>query len=219
MNRQTALRLSPQSLACLASLALTSVVAACGSVRLDPPPVQESSPAAATALVRVSAGQPFAASCLLVDVGATVEWRNLSPRSAISVVSAGGSRELSSPVLRAPYNYVPADASDECALKQNDICVEPLPHSYWRHTFKTPGIFDYRDANDGSGTSTLYAYGMPVGTTTASASGTVCVRSAPGDIPIVNCQQVCCTGAGAGECAPGVTCISGRCGGVSQAAR
>jgi hypothetical protein len=156
---------------------------------------------------------------LLVDVGATVEWRNLSPRSAISVVSAGGSRELSSPVLRAPYNYVPADTTDECALKQNDICVAPLPHSYWRHTFKTPGIFDYRDAHDGSGTSTLYAYGMPVGTTTASASGTVCVRSAPGDIPIVNCQQVCCTGTSAGECAPGVTCISGRCGGVSQAAR
>ena len=96
---------------------------ACDSERQTPPKVQLSSLATPTAIVRVQSGQPFTASCLIVSVGETVEWRNLSPRTAISVVSTREPYELSAPALSMPYNFVPPESSDECTVRTNVVCV------------------------------------------------------------------------------------------------
>lgn len=200
-------------------LALLGAISACDSERQTPPRVQSSSTAMPTSIVRVQSGQPFVASCLIVSVGDTVEWRNLSPRSAISVLSVREPYELSAPALAMPYNFVPPESSDECTTRTNGVCDEPIPFVYWRHTFTVPGVFDYKDA---SGTTTAVSmnsdgdvYGMPPGNTattvtTAGGVGTVCV---PG--PDSDCSQVCCTNNQINQCAAGVSCIAGRCGGVT----
>lgn len=187
---------------------------ACGSARKTPPAAQPSSMAAASSVVRVKTGTSFTGACVIVNAGDTVEWRNLSPRASVIVLSVREPYELSSPALLSPYNFV-AESSDECTSRENGVCKEPIPFSFWRHTFSTPGIYDYQDQG-GSATTTTggYAYGLPPGPTTTSASkgtGTVCVRG-EGQA----CEQVCCTGLVAGgECAAGVTCVSNRCGGVA----
>jgi hypothetical protein len=193
----------------------TGGATACGSVRQAPPPIQPSSPEAATAIVRVQSGQPFKNACLVVELGATVEWRNLSPRTAVSMLSVRAPYELSSPALIAPYNLTPVERSDECVRREGASCVEALPFSFWRHTFRELGVFDYRDASGGAMAATGYSYGLPAGpspTTSTTATGTVCVRSAFGSS---ECDGVCCLGNIAGECAAGLTCINSRCGGVS----
>jgi hypothetical protein len=188
--------------------------AACGSVRVTPPAVQDSAPEPATAIVRVQTGQPFKNACLVVELGATVEWRNLSPRTAVSMLSVRAPYELSSPALLGPYNLVPVERSDECVRREGASCVEALPFSFWRHRFTQLGVFDYRDASGGAVATTGYSYGLPAGPSTPSsaATGTVCVRSSFGS---PECDGVCCLGTVAGECAPGVACINNRCGGVS----
>lgn len=190
------------------------LLGSCDSQRTDPPPAQPSSPQPATSVVRIRAASPFTPSCVIVEVGATIEWRNLTPRTSISVLSVSGSRELSSPALRDPYNPVPVETSDECVLRDITGCVAAVPFSFWRHTFTTPGIFDYRDPS-GSAVASQGGYGLPPGpqTSGSAAVGTVCVRSTPGS---AECDRVCCTGTVVDECGPGVTCVSGRCGGVSQ---
>ena len=187
--------------------------ARCDSVRSDPPPAQPSSDQVATSIVRGKAAQAFTASCLIVEPGTTIEFRNLTPGSALSIVSTKAPYELSSPALRDPYNLVPPEKSDECALRSADSCVVPVPFSFWRHTFNVTGIFDYHDTSGGTVQATA-AYGMPAGTTTsaAAASGTICVRT----LGSTDCNHVCCTGTLPDECALGVTCVSGRCGGISQ---
>jgi hypothetical protein len=191
---------------------LLGLLSTCNSQRLDPPPVQESSAQVATSVVRIRSGQSFTASCLIVETGATVEWRNLTPGTSLSVVNMDPPYELSSPALREPYNLVPPELSDECVLRSPDGCLAAVPFSFWRHTFLTPGVFDYHDASGATATSQS-EYGMPPGpSSTSAATGTVCVRSAAGS---TECDQVCCTGAVAGECATGVSCVAGRCGGVS----
>lgn len=164
-------------------------------------------------MVRVERGAPFAPACLIVELGTTVEWRNLSPHAALVVLSVRVPYELSSPSLRAPYNFVPPAQSDECDQRVNGVCVEPEPFSFWRHTFNAPGVFDYQDAS-GSAASGMLGdgdeYGLPPGPVSASGgSGTVCVRG-PGN----DCEKVCCTGSQPDDCAPSVKCVAGRCGGV-----
>lgn len=197
---------------------LALALPACDSERQTPPRVQLSSLAAPTAIVRVQTGQPFAAACLIVSVGETVEWRNLTPSSRISVLSTRALYELSSPALTLPYNFVPPESSDECTVRTNGVCNEPIPFSFWRHTFTVPGVFDYKDATGSttavSNNNNGYFYGMPGGATptpvvTAGGVGTVCV---PG--PGSDCSQVCCTSNQINQCAAGVLCIAGRCGGV-----
>lgn len=191
-------------------------LAACDSVRSSPPPAQASSEQAATGVVHIRAAQPFTPSCMIVETGATVEWRNLTPGTAISVVSVGGATELSSPALRQPYNTVPAESSDECVLRDSSGCLAAIPFSFWRHTFQKTGIFDYHDASGSAVAATTQGeYGMPPGpqTSSSAATGTVCVRS---DRSSTECDRVCCTGTVVNECGTGLTCISGRCGGVSQ---
>jgi hypothetical protein len=194
----------------LLALALLS----CTSERGTPPPVQPSSPEAPSVIVRGGRGQAFAPTCLIVEVGATVEWRNLTPLLPVIVLSAAAPYELSSPALAAPYNVVPPERSDECVRRTEDggACAEARPFSYWRHTFAVPGIFDYRDTSGGV-VSSGYSYGMPAGTPVAAsaATGTVCVRQG---ITSKACEQVCCIVGQAGACAPGVSCVGGRCGGV-----
>ncbi|MFO0577331.1 MAG: hypothetical protein U1A78_25270 [Polyangia bacterium] len=215
MNRSCAVPRSVArgSLLSIAACGALVCLAACGSVRQAPPPVQESSSEPASAIVRIQTAAPFKAACLIVEVGATVEWRNLSPRSGVSVVSVAAPYELSSPALRAPYNLVPPEQSDECLRRVGAECIEAAPFSFWRHTFGAPGVFDYRDATSGTAVSTSYSYGLPAGPTTATgaATGTVCVRESLGSS---QCQKVCCLGNVEGECEPGVTCVAGRCGGV-----
>jgi hypothetical protein len=187
----------------------------CDSARQGPPPAQDSSPEPASAIVRVEQNEPFAPACLIVDSGATVEWRNLSPRVSVVVLSVAAPFEISSPALLSPYDFVPPAMSDECALRLNGACLEPEPFSFWRHTFNTAGVFDYRDPSGSAIPATNSdgdEYGMPASPQPmGGGAGTVCVRG-PGS----DCQQVCCTGAMPDECAPGVKCISGRCGGVPQ---
>ncbi len=195
--------------------------AGCSSVRLSPPPAQPSSPQPATLIVRTSQGQPFTQPCVIVQTGATVEWRNLTPLSPVDMISVTAPYEISSPALLSPYNEVPPDQSDECAQMATDgSCIEPLPFSYWRHTFSAVGIFDYYDsagtvsAQQGTGGE----YGMPSGTPTPAslATGTVCVSSSAAG---TECNEVCCqVGGSAGQCASGVSCVGGRCGGITVSA-
>lgn len=187
----------------------------CDSLRTDPPPAQPSSEQPATAVIHIRSAQPFTPSCMIVETGATIEWRNLTPRTAISVVSVTGTPELSSPALRDPYNSVPEASSDECVLRDSSGCLAAIPFSFWRHTFTRPGVFDYRDASGSAvATATVGEYGMPPGTATSSsaATGTVCVRSSPSS---TECDRICCTGSVINECGPVLSCISGRCGGVN----
>ena len=191
-------------------------LASCDSVRNSPPPAQPSSELAATQFVHIRAAQPYTPSCMIVEVGATVEWRNLTPGTAISVVSVGGTTELSSPALREPYNTVPPEKSDECVLRDSSGCLAAIPFSFWRHTFDKPGIFDYHDASGSAvATTSTGEYGMPPGpqVSGSAATGTVCVRS---DRSSSECDRVCCTGSVINECGPVLSCVSGRCGGVSQ---
>jgi hypothetical protein len=187
--------------------------AGCGSARNSPPPAQESSPEPASLIVRIRRGQPFTAGCVLIERGATVEWRNLTPHTGIGVVSGGEPYELSSPALLAPYNWVPPESSDECARRVGGVCQETAPYSFWRHTFRELGVFDYRDESGALATaSTAYSYGLPAGTTATAgtpATGTVCVRSS---LSGRECAQVCCTQAA--DCAEGIACVNGRCGGT-----
>lgn len=196
-------------------LALSACVAGlgCGSARTSPPSVQESSSEPASLIVRITAGQPFTAGCVLIERGATVEWRNLTPHRSVGVLSPREPYELSSPALLAPYNWVGPKDSDECARRVLGSCQESAPYSYWRHTFSEVGVFDYRDPGGSlASSSTGYSYGLPAGTATAPASvatGTVCVRSG---LAGRECSQVCCTQAS--DCAEGIACIAGRCGGT-----
>lgn len=185
----------------------------CDSVRTSPPLAQPSATADATNIVRVQKGVAFSAACLQVPVGATVEWRNLTPSSSIILLSIADPYELSSPALLLPYNIMPAEQSDECTQKKDGTCdpAFKIAYSYWRHTFTTPGIFDYVDQAGSSTASGSYSYGLPAGPSTSSGggSGTVCVYDATH-----GCNNVCCTGAVTDECATGVSCIGSRCGGV-----
>lgn len=188
----------------------------CDSLRTDPPPVQPSSEQAATGVVHIGSAQPFAPGCMIVETGATIEWRNLTPRTSISVVSVATSPELSSPALRDPYNTVTPEKSDECVLRDSSGCLATIAFSFWRHTFTKAGIFDYRDASGGGSTATTVGeYGMPSGPqqSGSAATGTVCVRA---NSSSTECDRVCCTGTIAGECGPLLSCVSGRCGGVTQ---
>lgn len=185
----------------------------CDSQRTSPPPAQPSSEQPASSVIRIRAASSFTPSCIIVESGATVEWRNLTPSTAISVVSVSNNSELSSPALRDPYNSVGAQTSDECVLRDNTGCLAAVPFSFWRHTFTTPGIFDYRDAS-GSAVASQTGYGLPPGppSTGSAAVGTVCVRATPDS---TECDRVCCTGSVINECGPVIACVSGRCGGVS----
>lgn len=205
---------SSSSLSFLAPLAACALFAACGSVRTDPPVAQPSSPETPSVIVYTTSGQPFNEPCVIVEAGTTVEWRNLTPLSSISVVSTRVPYELSSPSLLTPYNLVPPEQSDECAKMEGGTCVERRPFSFWRHTFRTPGIFDYKDASGAAAAATTtYSYGMPAGLPkpAGTATGTLCVKSPGGS----ECVHVCCSGSRVDECASGVACVSGRCGGVT----
>lgn len=198
----------------LGLLALLLSQPGCGSERRSPPPVQESSSEPASLIIRGTSGQAYAPTCVLIERNATVEWRNLTPHAAVGVLSTREPYELSSPALIAPYNWVAPEASSECARKSGTTCLEPAPYSFWRHTFREVGIFDYRD-NGGSlvsaGSGTGYGYGLPPGSTSTAtaATGTVCVRSS---LTGSECAQVCCSLAT--DCAEGIACVGGRCGGV-----
>lgn len=192
-------------LACVSCLALSM---ACGSARLDPPPVEESSLAEPSALVRVRFEQPFSPTCLIVLRGDTVEWRNLTPLLPVSVVGTGSPPTLSSPALAAPYQYLGPQASPECALLQGGSCLERAPISYWRHTFPNAGVFPYKDGSGGQvAQSGAYAYGLPMPMASGVVrTGLVCVRSAPDSS---DCNQVCCINQS--DCTRGATCTQGIC--------
>lgn len=200
----------------LLTAALAAISLSCGSVRSQPPPAMPSAPELPVATVRVSRSAAFSPSCVVLNPGDTLEWRNLSPHTAISVLSSMPPYEISSPALLVPYNTVDLTSSDECVRRSADgSCAEALPYSYWRHRFLSAGVFDYQDASGGaSGTSSgaTDEYGMPVGpVTTGAASGTVCVRGASGAAAAVDCATVCCVAAKPEACGAGKTCVSGRC--------
>lgn len=191
-------------------------LAACSSVRDEPPPITPSAPELPVATVRVSRGASFSPSCVVINPGDTVEWRNLTPRTAIAALSTTEPYEISAPALLAPYNTLDITGSDECVRHEEDgACAEAIPFSYWRHRFDVPGVFDYRDPSGGAsgGSGGTSEYGLPVGPTmtVSAALGTVCVRSPAGAAPKVDCAAVCCISAQPETCGADRVCVNGRC--------
>lgn len=180
-----------------------AVLCGCGSSREFPPAATPSSERPADVVVRGGLSRPLTPACVIVPVGATVEWRNWTPDFALTPVSARPPYEISAPALREPYNFVERERSEDCEERDAaGACIERAEYSYWRHTFLSAGVFDYRD--------------LPVGEAAlekqlVQTTGTVCVQGSGSD-----CVQVCCDPASASmtQCAAGVQCLAGRCGGV-----
>lgn len=119
--------------------------------------------------------------CLVVQAGQTVEWRNFAPEVPVNITSLGQPAELFSPSLVPPLPTTGNDAKDGAYV-------------FWRHTFATPGVYEYYDTNSGDpGKKVVDPYygtvtyvGLPANLDT----GIVCVK-APGSR---QCHGICCTG-------------------------
>ena len=161
------------------ALALLPVMLAACTARMDAtPPVQPSATAdPGGRIVAITAEGAFSVPCLRVQVGQTVEWRNLSPDISANVTSLGEPAELYSPNLVAPYNLGVEDGE---------------PFVAWRHTFTSPGVFEYFDTNQGDPgrkvTDPYYGTVTFVGTSDAVTTGVVCVEEPGSDA----CDGVCC---------------------------
>ena len=138
---------------------------------------------------------PYRPRCFEIDIGETVEFQNFLPDVPTNVTSIGAPAPLYSPNLVWPYNYVTADDpdDDQCEATVEDPCEERVPYSYWRHTFETPGAYDWVDTNQSSPgrqvVDPYYGTVTFIGIDPNSPIGTVCVRNADG----TGCEGVCCT--------------------------
>lgn len=139
--------------------------------------------------------RPYAPRCIDdVRPGQTVEFRNFLPDVPANVTGVSGPEPLYSPNLVRPYQYVSAtDPSNTlCNIEGAEGCVERPSWSYWRHTFDTPGVYDWLDTHQGApGRQVVDAYYGTVtfiGIDPESPLGTVCVTTADG----TGCDGVCC---------------------------
>jgi hypothetical protein len=150
-----------------------------------------------------------------VRVGDAVAFRNFLPEIPANVTSIshppGEDTALFSPNLVRPYNYVAADDPD------NDACREGVceAHSYWRHVFDRPGVWDWVDTNQGEPgrrvVDPYYGTVSYVGMDPNTPIATVCVPDENGE----GCAGICCQTEG--DCGTGTTCTKssfeavGRC--------
>jgi hypothetical protein len=132
--------------------------------------------------------------CLTIEVGQTVEWRNYAPAVPVNVTSLADPPELYSPSLVAPLPTVAKDATG--------------PYVYWRHTFQSPGVFEYYDTTSGDPGKKVvdpyYGTVSYVGLSPSLVTGIVCVREAGSK----QCRGVCCVQNGDGD----DTLFDGECG-------
>lgn len=151
---------------------------ACGT-RQEPPYVQDSAgdkPAATVELTPKGVGTP----CVTIEVGETVEWRNLTPAIPANVTGFGNA-ELYSPSL------VEGGPMGE-TIKSG----QRVRFAWWRHRFAQPGVFEYFDTNRGDPGQKVvdpyYGTVRYVGVSSTLETGVVCVRR-PGS---TDCHAVCC---------------------------
>lgn len=131
-----------------------------------------------------------------VRVGQTVEFRNYAPTLAANVTSIAGPEPLYSPTLRRPYNYVAADDPNNtaCDVTADDgRCTQRPEWSYWRHTFATPGVYDWIDTHSGTPgrrvVDPYYGTVTFVGIDPNTPFGSICVVETDGS----GCDGVCCS--------------------------
>jgi plastocyanin len=139
-------------------------------------------------IVPITAEGTFGVQCLRIREGQTVEWRNTAPDVPANVTSLGEPTELYSPSLVSPYNLREEDGE---------------AHVFWRHTFETPGVFEYFDTNQGDpGRKVVDAYYGTVtfvGISDDVVTGVVCVEGKGSSA----CDGVCCVKSS--------DCPSGQC--------
>ena len=154
---------------------LSGLIVACASYP-DGPQVAPSVLAPADHVVTF-AGDERSPPCLVVELGQTVEFRNLKPDMPVDVTSLGTPVELFSPALVRGG----AMATDQGGS-----------YAWWRHTFARPGVFEYYDTHRGDPGQKLvdpyYGTVTWVGTNPNLHTGVVCVQE-PGSN---QCLGVCC---------------------------
>lgn len=128
-------------------------------------------------IVPITSEGTFGLPCLVIDVGETVEWRNEAPDLAANVTSLGEPPELYSPSLVEPYQLRELDGAE---------------FSWWRHTFESPGVFEYYDTNQGEAgrkvVDPYYGTVTFVGISDDVRTGVICVEEPDSD----QCAGVCC---------------------------
>lgn len=206
------------------ALCLAAVAVACAPAEdfQEDPPVQASAdgkPRWTVDINRIRDGvfRPYAPRCVdTIRVGHTVEFRNFMPTVPANVTGIGGPEPLYSPNLVAPYNYIAADdpENDLCDATDQGRCTIRPAWSYWRHTFDTPGVYDWIDTNQGEpGRKVVDAYYGTVsfvGTDPNTPTGTLCVRNEDG----TGCDGVCC--AKDEDCKAGTKCQLGPVDAIGQ---
>ncbi|MSQ83744.1 MAG: hypothetical protein EXR77_12810 [Myxococcales bacterium] len=161
------------------------VVAACAT-KGDPPFVQDSAGPTATLVVRMT-DDGLELPCAVIDVGQTIEWRNMYPAIAANVTGFG-TTELYSPSIIAG-----GPVGSE--IEKGSVKA----YAYWRHTFATAGVYEYFDTNRGEPGQKVvdpyYGTVTYVGVSASLQTGVVCVREPGSD----QCTAVCCLGHGNGD--------------------
>lgn len=185
------------------TVALLAALASCHA-EVETPLVQTSSTADPGGnIVPITAEGSYGVPCLRITVGETVEWRNEAPAIAANVTSLGEPVELYSPSLVSPANEKEVDGHRVV---------------WWRHTFTSPGVYEYYDTNQGDPgrkvVDPYYGTVTFVGVSDAVRTGVVCVEE-PGSSA---CDGVCCIKAS--DCHPSDCCDLGqkRCLSTSPAA-
>lgn len=178
------------------ALLLAALLAACSSNRGNGqlPFVQPSSPGEPTLTITVTERGNLTRPCLLIDLGATVEWHNPTgrPFNVTSASVRGAPPELFSPNLVGS------------AVR-------------WRHTFQRGGRVDYFNQGAGGGAIDPY-YGTRIaGGGSTGGQGTICVgggcdalccnKGEPRKCPGSLCVVVDDPEVGFGFCGAGATSI------------
>ncbi len=149
------------------------------TAKQTPPYVQDSFGGTPAAVVKIT-NDGLDKPCVVVDVGETVEWRNLQPAIPANVTGFGND-ELYSPSLVE---------GGPIATEKVEKVVERF--AYWRHTFRKPGVFEYFDTNRGEPgrkvVDPYYGTVSYVGVSSTLETGVVCVQQAGSD----QCTAVCC---------------------------
>ncbi|MBM4343714.1 MAG: hypothetical protein FJ100_10095 [Deltaproteobacteria bacterium] len=149
------------------------------TARQAPPYVQDSSGSKPAAVVKWTA-EGLSQPCVVVEVGETVEWRNLHPAIPANVTGFGND-ELYSPSLVE---------GGQMATEKVDGGTERF--AWWRHTFRKPGVFEYFDTNRGEPgrkvVDPYYGTVTYVGVSPTLQTGVVCVQQPGTD----QCTAVCC---------------------------
>lgn len=179
---------------------VTSIVGC--ATRADPPYVQDSAGPGQGAMVKITK-VGLSLPCVSIDVGETVEWRNLQPAIPANVTGFGNN-ELYSPSLVE---------GGPIAQEYNKEAKKIERFAYWRHTFHKPGVYEYFDTNRGDPGQKVvdpyYGTVTFVGVSATLQTGVVCVRQPGSD----QCTGVCCLGNNNGdavlnsdECPPSQCC-------------